>query len=42
MMVAISMMMVMVMMMVTFAMMMIKTHSILTGGNVSSLALKTC
>ena len=40
-MVTISMMMVMVMMMVTFAMMMIKTHS-MTGGNVKSLALKTC
>ena len=44
MMVTISMRMVMamVMVMVTFAMMMIKTHLMLTGGNVKSLALKTC
>ena len=40
MMVTISMMMAMVL--VTFAIMTIKTHSMLTGGNVKSLALKTC
>ena len=42
MMVTISMMMVMAMVMVTVATMTIKTHLMLTGGNVKSLALKTC